>query len=156
MCRICRLFGNAQGVAHAVAIAWCLNGPNGVPPIRRGYPQLDPTSSARLRTWSTSAATNYSVTQPIPDRRHARSDQNSAEHDKRAPQCDDPHRLGTNCPGRKNDGKNNNSDDEAVGVHVPREPATMHAHNPTAEPATRRLNLPPFCRRVTPLTRSHL
>ena len=85
-----------------------------------------------------STTTNYSATQPIPDRRHARSDQNSREHDKNARDRDDPHCLDPGCPCRKHDGKNDDPDDEAICVHVPREPATLHAHEPTVGPASRR------------------
>jgi len=104
----------------------------------QGCSQLDPMSGMRLRPYIGSAPTRYSVTQPFPDRRHTRSDDNCAENDENACERDDPHRLVPGCRCRKHNGQNNGTDDEAVGVHVPREPAALHADQPTADPAIRR------------------
>ena len=109
--------------------------------VRRGRPArtaaaltvgLSDASPRHGKGRTPSVAPGSSVTHPVRDRRHARSDDNGAEHHKNACGRDDPHRLHADCPCRKHDGKNDGPHDEAVDVHVACEPATPHSNQATA------------------------
>jgi hypothetical protein len=150
---ISRLRPTSERRARTTAVATLAaaqNGTSGVLPIGRhagrgaawatpqtggqGHSGLEPTTPVGLRPEAGSAATKFSVTQPFPDRRHARSDDNGAKHDKNASERDEPHRLHPRNRRRNHDGKDDGANDEAVGIHVPREPSTLHAQQPNARP----------------------
>ena len=83
--------------------------------------------------------------QPFPDRRHACPDDHGAGHDKNTCERHEPRSLHSGCRHWKHDGKDDGSHDKAVGIHVPREPATLHA---TSLPSGQRLDalIAPLCR----------